>query len=78
MRSFLWGKKPVAFYKQDADEGDNAGAIMEKKVWDMAVILGIDKRFAATKLTQIRSKEDLIPNFPENYTYKWLDIAMRS
>jgi hypothetical protein len=77
---FPLGKRPipVAFYKQDAGEGDNAGAMMEKKVWDMAVILGMDKRFAATKLTQIRSKEDLIPNFPENYTYKWLDIAMRS
>ena len=39
--------------------GDEAGALMEKKVWDIAVILGMEKHFTATGITRISTKHKL-------------------
>lgn len=39
---------------------EKAAGVMEKLMWDIALILGTEKQFAATKETEIRSGTDLV------------------
>lgn len=43
-----------AFFKT-TPEGDVAGAIMEKLLWDIALLLGVEDNFTATKISSIQT-----------------------
>lgn len=49
----------AAFFKVGAGNEEGSGK-MEKLIWDMAVILGVEARFAPTGETELRTKKELL------------------
>lgn len=50
--------RPAAFFKVGNCFEENQGR-MEKLIWDMAILLGLEEQFVPTTLTELRSKRDL-------------------
>lgn len=47
----------IAYYKEGKD-GEQASAIMEELIWQISVILGLERQFTPTKRISLRTKEN--------------------